>query len=352
MSGGAFVVRRLLAAVGLLFLLATLTFLIAYAVPQDPGQFLLGRIAHPSTEQIEHANEALGVDGSLFEQYRRFVADLVRGDLGLSWASAQMSPDGVVSGDRVAPTLFRAAAVTGSLILGAALLLVVFALPLGAMAGARIGSRLDRALLLVSLAAVSTHPLVVGIVLQWTLGERTGLLPAHGYCPLLAGGDPDADCSGVVAWAQHLVLPWLSLALLFVALYVRMTRTQTAEVLDESYIAAARAKGVSERRVIRRHALPNVLVPIVTMAGMDLGTALGVSLYVEIVFGLPGLGSLLVGSLQGVAGFDRPMIVGIVLVVGAAVVLANLAADLVAARMDPRAATVSPRAGLLGGETP
>jgi peptide/nickel transport system permease protein len=133
-----------------------------------------------------------------------------------------------------------------------------------------------------------------------------------------------------------MVLPWITFALFFIALYMRIVRVRLLDVLDADYVRAARAKGASEFRVLRRHALPNTILPVVTMLAMDIGTAVGVAVYVETVYQLPGLGRLTLGALAGDAGFDLPVIIAVVMVVGTAIILLNLLADMVLALVDPR----------------
>ncbi|MGZ4390056.1 MAG: ABC transporter permease, partial [Gaiellaceae bacterium] len=189
--------------------------------------------------------------------------------------------------------------------------------------------------LALSLAAISTHPLVVGILLQLFLGQRWHVAPPSGYCPLV-GHDPDTLCGGPLGWASHLALPWVTFALFFVALYLRMTRARMLEVLEEPYVRTARAKGASELRVVHGHALRNAISPIVTMVGMDAGMAVGIALYVETVFALPGLGRTTIAALQGVAGYDLPVIVAVVIVTAVAIILLNLLVDLALYAIDPR----------------
>jgi peptide/nickel transport system permease protein len=276
-------------------------------------------------------------------QYGDFLVGLLHGDLGVSWDSARIDRvEGYVA-EPVAPIVLRATAVTASLVLGGALLLGLVAVPGGTLLAARAGSWVDRTALLLALAALSTHPLVLGNVLQLVFGERLGWLPDSGYCPLLgttpAPEDPGLEaiaCSGPADWASHLVLPWISFAALLLALHLRQMRASALTVLAEPHVAVARAKGVPERSVLRHHVVPNALPPVVTSLATDIGAILGVALYVEVVFRLPGLGRLFLVAVQGDVGFDRPVIVGIVLIVGAAVILGNLAADLIVARLDPR----------------
>ncbi len=350
--------RKLAIGAVLLFGLASLTFWVNYAIPQDSGMFILGNISNPTREQVQEANHRLGVDRPALVQYGDFVGDLARGDLGISWTTAVYKSDEGVVGESVAGIVLRAAAVTGSVVLGGVLLLVALVLPLGPFLASRSGSALDRTILLVTLAFVSTHPLVAALLLQLLVGRKLGWLPDQGYCPFfgdigansIASGV--AECGGPVDWATHLLLPWLSFSLLFLALYLRQIRTQSSSVLREPFINVARAKGASDRQVLSRHVVPSVLAVVVVMVAMDVGTALGVALFIEVVFGLPGLGRQLIIALQGFAGFDRPVIVGIVLVTGAVVVLANLAADLLVGVIDPRARTGGSRGTRLGaGDT-
>jgi peptide/nickel transport system permease protein len=325
-----------------------ITFALYYTIPADPAGFLVD-VQKATPAQVAQARHQLGVDRSIYIQYGKFVWRAVHGDLGISFQSARAyfaSGDG----DPVGRTLVRAAGVTGSLVLGGAVLLLLLAIPFGALAASRPGSFLDRAIVAFSLAGISTHPLVVGLVLQLFAGNRWHLTPANGYCSFFSkwpsphetvrfGASSDkTPCSGPLHWASHLVLPWVTFALFFVALYLRMVRASMLEVLEEPYVRTARAKGASERRVLRRHALPNAILPIVTMIGMDIGTAVGVSIYIETVFGLPGLGRTTLTALNGGVGYDLPVIVGIVLVTGAAIILLNILVDLLYVVFDPRIA--------------
>lgn len=245
--------RKLAIGAVLLFGLASLTFWVNYAIPQDSGIFILGNVQNPTREQIQEANHRLGVDRPALVQYGDFVGDLARGDLGISWTTAVYKTDEGVVGESVAGIVLRAAAVTGSLVLGGVLLLVALVLPLGPFLASRSGSTLDRAILLVTLAFVSTHPLVAALLLQLLVGRKLGWVPDQGYCPFF--GDIGAnsiasgvgDCGGPVDWATHLLLPWLSFSLLFLALYLRQIRTQSSSVLREPFINVARARRASDK---------------------------------------------------------------------------------------------------------
>jgi peptide/nickel transport system permease protein len=327
-----FVVRRLATALVLLLLLTFLTFVIFYSIPAEPGRILVGE--HAPLSEVEEANERLGADKPIPVQYGKFLWRLLHGDLGVSWPTFG-SADPVAVG----PALVDASRVTASLVLGGALTLILIAVPLGVLAAANPGSKLDRFATATALAGISLPPLVVGLLLQTFAGKVLGLAPVSGYCNLVPTHDRPgfaAPCSGPVEWAQHLVLPWLTFALFFVAVYMGMTRARMIEVLREPYVRTARAKGAAESQVLRSHALRNAILPIVAMLGMDVGMALSLAIYVETVFGLPGVGRLALESLSGQSGgFDLPSILGVVLFTGTAVIFLNLVIDLLYGVIDP-----------------
>jgi peptide/nickel transport system permease protein len=341
-----YVARRLAVAAVLVWLLSVITFAMYFKIPADPAGFLVD-VQKATPSQIAKAHHALGVDRPVYVQYFKYVSRAGRGDFGFSWATAGFF-GGQVEGTPVGPMIRDAARVTGSLVLGGIALLLLIAIPLGTFVATRPRSWLDRLTVGFSVAAISTHPLVVGLLLQLFVGNRWHVAPPSGYCPLTSHA-PDASnpaflsgsttnlptCGGPADWAAHLALPWLTFALFFVALYLRMVRTRMLEVLHEPYVRTARAKGASEFVVVRRHALRNGISPIVTMIGMDAGMAIGIAMYIETVFGLPGLGRTTITALNGVEGFDLPVILGITLVTGLAIILLNLAVDLLLLAIDP-----------------
>lgn len=339
----AYVLRRLGVAVCLLFVLSVITFLMYSQIPANPAGFVID-LQHASRAQIAKVDHELGVDRPIWVQYEKFVVRALHGDLGLSWNGIRFSYLGTASGVPVGPLVWHAARVTASVVVGGFALLLAIALPLGAFVATRPRGLADRLSLGLSLAAISTHPLVVGLLLQLFAGNRWHLAPPSGYCPLVppsAAAKAEAArqgselCGGPLAWASHLALPWITFALFFVALYLRMTRARMMEVLDEPYVRTARAKGGSELRVVVRHALRNAISPIVTMVGMDAGMAVGIAVYVETVFALPGLGRTTIQALQGFSGYDLPVIVGVVLVTAVAIILLNLLVDLALYAIDP-----------------
>ena len=351
-----FLVRRLIASVVLLLLLTLITFFVFWKIPSQPAAFLIDlRYATPA--QIQQARHVLGADRPVWVQYGKFVWRAAHGDLGRTWNSQRggfsvREPNG----KPVSREVLHAAAVTGSVVLGGVVLLLLVAIPLGLLSASRPRSLIDRLAVAIGIAGISTHPLVVGLLLQLFVGGRWHLAPQSGYCDFLPTGNSDpnafdaqAACSGPIGWASHLVLPWITFALFFVALYSRMVRARMLEVLDEPYVRTARAKGAKERRVILGHALPNTVLPLVTMTAMDIGTAVGIATYIEAVFRLPGLGLQTIRALSGVAA-DLPLLIGIVVVTGTIIIVLNFLVDIVAVILDPTITrTAGGRASLAEG---
>jgi peptide/nickel transport system permease protein len=180
------------------------------------------------------------------------------------------------------------------------------------------------------LVGISAHPVWIGLILIYFISFKLGWTPISGYCDFF---NPSTTCGGPTQWAYHLLLPWFTFACLYAALYARMIRASMIETMDEDYVRTARAKGAGTYRVMRRHVLRNAMLPVVSMLGMDIGLAFGGALFIEIAFGLPGMGKVLIRAL---AGGDLPMIMGIVLVISFAVAIANLIVDIVYSFIDPR----------------
>jgi peptide/nickel transport system permease protein len=345
-----YVLRRLGVTVVLLFVLSVLTFAVYLKVPANPAGFLID-IQHSSPAQIAEAEHRLGTDRPAVVQYGKYMWRAVHGDFGISWATISFAFGGQPTGVPVGQMIWHSALVTGSLVIGGFVLLLLVAIPLGTYAATRPRSFVDRLTLGLSVAAISTHPLVVGLLLQLFVGNRWKLMPASGYCTI-SKPSPEAveqvrrfaptgtpiPCGGIDQWAWHLILPWFTFALFFVALYMRIVRTRMLEVLEEPWVRTARAKGASEFRVIRSHALRNAIAPVVTMVAMDAGMAIGIAMYVETVFGLPGLGRTMIRALAGFEGYDLPVILAITLVTATVIILLNLVADIVLLMLDPTVA--------------
>ena len=186
------------------------------------------------------------------------------------------------------------------------------------------------------LIGISAHPIWIGLMLSYFVGYRWHLAPINGYCDLV---HPGTSCGGPIQWAFHLMLPWLTFAILFSALYARMIRANVLDVLDEDYVRTARAKGMSEWKVLRLHVLRNAFLPVITMLGMDIAVSLNAAVFVETVYGLPGLVRTAVRALQRQ---DLPVILGIVVWTTITILLLNLIVDVLYTWLDPRVRVVVP----------
>jgi peptide/nickel transport system permease protein len=312
-----FVVARLLTSV-VLFLAVTLFVFIVFFVLPQPRVRVLGRGGNASEFDIRNS---LRLHGTLPQQYAQFTWGLVRhGSLGHSYFNRR----------EVTKMIFNAAPVTLSLLLGGLVFWLLLAFPIGILSALRPRSLLDRAGMVFVLIGVSAHPAWLGLVLGWLLGFRLHIFPFSGYCEFFS---PQTICGGPTQWVYHLLLPWFVFALLYAAIYARMIRASVLETLDEEYVRTARAKGASEFKVLRRHVLRNAMLPVVTMIGMDIGTALGGVIFIESVFGLPGLGGMLRGAIPNK---DLPVILGVVTFTTIGILLLNLVVDIAYAFIDPR----------------
>ena len=180
------------------------------------------------------------------------------------------------------------------------------------------------------LIGVSAHPVWIGLIFAYLFGYKLGWTPITGYCNAV---NPVGSCGGPAQWAYHLILPWITFAILFAALYARMIRANVMETMNEDYVRTARAKGAPEWQVMRSHVLRNAMLPVVTMLGMDISLALGGAVFTETVYGLPGLGHTLLQSLDS---FDMPTTLGIVVFATMSIIVINLIVDLLYAVIDPR----------------
>jgi peptide/nickel transport system permease protein len=323
---GAYVVRRLLSGLVMILLLTFLTYLVFEVIPVDPAclRVACGPNTHSTDADIRAADHTLGVDRPVVYQYGRFVWRFVRhGNLGTTW----------IGEASVNHTIGAALPITASIVVGGVLLLLLLAVPLGCVAALRPRSVADRSLLAFAIVGIAVHPFVLAYVFGRIFGPDIGL-PSGGYCALTSSA---SGCGGPADWAGHLLLPWICFALFFLPLYVRMIRVRLIETLGEQYVVTARAKGASERRVVVGHVLRNAIAPVLPMAAADAGTALTAAIYIEVVFAMPGLGREAVFALGGsTGGYDRPLVVGIVLTVATFVVLLTVASDIGTAWLDPR----------------
>jgi len=312
-----FIVKRLVWAICLAFVISFFTFLIFFVVPSDTRANRQGGVTISLLQQyrLEH--------DSVFNAYGQFVWRFVRhGDLGRSFLNNQPVNEKVAA----------ALPVTLSLVVGGAFFWLLMAFPIAILSALRPRSLLDRAGMIFVLIGVSAHPVWIGLVFSYFLGYKLHLMPISGYCDFLH--PTGRVCGGTLDWFHHMLLPWLTFAFLFTALYTRMIRAMVLEQLQEDYVRTARAKGAGEIRVLRTHVLRNSLLPVVTMLGMDVGLAFGGVLFVESVYDLPGVGGMLYDALT--RGLDLPVMMGAFLIVCLAVVLANLIADVACYALDPR----------------
>src|SRR5580765_5509693 len=312
-----FVVARLFSLVVLFFAITLFVFIVFFVMPQ-PSIRQLGRGGNAGEFDIHNA---LRLHGTLPEQYWQFTSNLVRhGELGRSYQSRR----------EVRDLIFNAAPVTLSLLLGGLVFWLLMAVPIGILSALRPRSLLDRSGMVFVLVGVSAHPAWLGLILGWLLGFKLHIFPFTGYCEIFS---PTTICGGPTQWAYHLILPWFTFAFLFAAIYARMIRASVLETLDEEYVRTARAKGAGEAKVLKSHVLRNAMLPIVTMVGMDIGTALSGVIFIESVFGLPGLGGML---RQAITAKDLPVMLGVVTFTTICILLLNLIIDLAYAFIDPR----------------
>lgn len=310
----SYIAKRLLAAIPVLFGLTLIVFLIMALIPGDPATAILGNFATP--ENVARLNAQLGLDKPLPQQYVIWLGNLFQGDLGRSFALNRPVLDEVL--ERFSATLILA---------GAALLLCsVFGLLAGIVSAVRQFGWTDRIVTLFVLIGISTPSFFLGLILILVFAVNLRWFPASGMYAIYGGGDlPDL--------LRHLVMPAITLAAVATGVIARLTRTAMLEVLRQDYIRTARAKGLTERRVIYRHAFKAALVSVIPVIGIQAGFVLGGAVYIETVFQWPGIGAMLVTA---ISTRDILLVQGGVLMVAASYVLFNLGADVVQSLLDPR----------------
>ncbi len=311
-----FLIQRLLALIPVLFTVAVIVFLILRLTPGDPAAVIAGNSA--SGQDIENIREQLGLNRPLWAQFGIWLSGVGQGDLGYSFYLNKPVSELILQ--RIEPTL--------SLAFGTIFLAVLVAVPLGTLAAWRMGGKLDRLLSMFAVAGFSVPVFVVAYLLIYVFAMQLQWLPVQGYSRLFGEAS-----QGVGAWADKLVLPWLTLATIYVALIARVTRASVSEALTEDYIRTARAKGLRESAVLLRHALANAAVPIVTVIGIGIALLIGGVVVTETVYAIPGLGSL---TVDAVLNRDFPVIQGVVLFFSLLYVLVNLLVDLSYLLLDPR----------------
>ena len=311
-----FLLRRIVAVLPVLFVVSLVVFLILRLAPGDPAAVIAGNSA--TNEDIAKIQVQLGLDRPIPVQYGIWMGNVFQGDLGFSYYLNK--PVTELIAQRVEPTL--------SLAFGTVILAILIAVPLGTLAAWRMGGWLDRLLSGFSVAGFSVPVFVIGYLLIYLFAIRLEWLPVQGYKSL---SGPSA--AGPWAWMRQLILPWMTLAMIYVALIARVTRASVSEALTEDYIRTARAKGITESAVLLRHALANAAVPIVTVVGIGIALLIGGVVVTETVYAIPGLGSL---TVDAVLNRDFPVIQGLVLLFSVSYVLINLLVDSSYLVLDPR----------------
>lgn len=311
-----FLLRRLAALLPVLLVVSLVVFLILRLAPGDPAAVIAGNSA--TNEEIDKIRNQLGLDRSIPVQYGIWVGRVLQGDLGYSFYLNK--PVAALIAQRIEPTL--------ALAMGTALLAVLIAVPLGTLAAWRMGGVLDKTLSAFSVAGFSVPVFVIGYVLIYLFAIRWEVLPVQGYKTLFGPSG-----AGLWDWMRQLILPWMTLGMIYIALIARVTRASVSEALTEDYIRTARAKGIAESAVLIRHALANAAVPIVTVIGIGVALLIGGVVVTETVYAIPGLGSL---TVDAVLNRDFPVIQGLVLFFSLSYVLINLLVDLSYLFLDPR----------------
>ena len=299
-----YVLRRLLQSALILLGISLVTFILLYLIPADPARQIAGRSATAKT--VANIRAQLGLDDPVMIQYFRYLGGLVQGDMGRSYLQrAEVSV--LITGRLPASLLLMVSAIVTELILG---------LTIGIIAALNRNKLADQTLMVFSFVSISAPQFVIGILLLYFFSIQFQLLPIGGY--------------GTFA---HLILPSLTLGLLGAGWYSRMMRSSMIDVLHQDFIRTARAKGIAKRQVITGHVIPNAILPIIAMVGIDIGLFMSGIVVVESVFGWPGIGQL---AWQAIQRIDIPVIMGVTIVSATAIVLGNLLADLIVPWIDPR----------------
>jgi peptide/nickel transport system permease protein len=312
-----FLIRRIAFGVLVMWVVATAVFVLYFVAPHNVAQTLAGRQATAQT--IDLIAHRLGLDRPILSQYGSYLWRLLHGDPGYSY----------VNNEPVSTIIKQDLPITASVAIGGAVLWLLIGVVSGVFAATHPRTPADRAVTGFALLFYSMPTFLLGELCLLFLFYRLHLagvhfFPGSGYVPLTENAGQ---------WFVHLILPWVTIALVTAATYSRLTRGAMLDVLGEDYIRTARSKGIAERRVVYRHALRSALTPVVTQFGIDLGTLLGGIIVTETVFGLPGLGQQIYNS---ISREDLPVIIGLVLLASAFIVAANIVVDLLYAVLDPR----------------
>ena len=308
-----YIFKRIFMTIPVMVVVALFVFLLLRLSPGDPAAVIAGDYA--TAEDVQKIREKLGLSEPIFVQFVTWLGSLIQGDLGTSIFSNK--PVTELIAQRLEPTLMLA--------LTTIIFSILVAVPLGTIAAFRAGSWIDRLVMLFSVGGFSIPVFVLGYILIYYFSITWRILPVQGY------RSPFED--GMLPFIQHIILPTLTLSVIYIALLARMTRASVMEVLEEDYIRTARAKGLSEVKILMRHALRNAAVPIVTVIGIGIALLIGGVVVTESVYNIPGLGRLV---LDAVLARDYPIIQGLILFFSLIYVLLNLIIDLTYTLFDPR----------------
>jgi peptide/nickel transport system permease protein len=307
-----YAIRRILMAIPVMGVVALVVFGLLYITPGDPAMVIAGDQATP--DQIAHIRVSLGLDQPPYIRFATWIWQVLRGDLGTS----------IFSNQTVAHMIDQRLEPTVSLLILAVIISVLSGVPLGVAAAWKRGKAADRALSIFTTAGFSIPVFVAGYALAFVFASNLHWLPVQGFTPI---GD------GFWPFLRSLILPAVTLSLLYSAVIARVTRAAMLEVLSQDYIRTAQAKGVGPMLILFRHALKNAAVPVVTIIGLGIATLFGATVVTENVFAIPGLGRL---TVDAILHRDYPIIQGVVLLASAVYVLINLIVDLVYTLVDPR----------------
>ena len=307
-----YVAKRVAHAAVVIYIVATVVFFAVRAIPGDPARVLLGGDAN--ADAIAALREDMGLNQPLYVQYFRWLGDIARGDFGQS----------VFNDQPVLDMLLGVAEPTASIAALGMVIAILIALPAGIVSSVKRYQWEDYVATAVSFVGISMPGFWIGIVLLLVFSARLGLVPAFGYVSI---------SEGIVPWFKHVILPAIAVGLPYGGILMRMTRSSMMDVLNEDYMRTARAKGLSNRLVLFKHGLQNALIPIITIAGILLGVLLGGVVAVEVVFGIQGLGRLLIASIER---RDFPVIQGAVIIISFIFVAMNLLVDILYTSINPR----------------
>jgi len=308
----AYIVRRIVATVPVMAVVALFVFSLLYIAPGDPAAVIAGDQATP--DDVERIRQSLGLDRPFLVRFGEWLWQILHGDIGTSIFTNL--PVSTMIGQRIEPTL--------SLMVVTLVLAVVIAVPIGVVAAWKAGTTIDRAIMAFAVLGFSVPVFAVGYLLAYVFALELEWLPVQGYTPLSEGPWP---------WLENLILPAIALGCVYIALIARITRATMLEVLQQDYIRTARAKGVGQSGILFLHALKNASVPIVTVIGLGIALLIGGAVVTESVFAIPGLGRL---TVDAILRRDYPVIQGVVLLFSFVYVLVNLMIDLIYTLLDPR----------------